>query len=89
MREVWREDLGRKFTAEADEAWSHVFAFIMENLQLGFRKALQQQQQQQQQQPQEEKEQQQQQQQEQHQQLLQKQQQQQQREGRMMTGPSA
>ncbi len=41
MNQVWAEDLGSKFTAEAQEAWTLVFSFIMDNLKLGFAMAKQ------------------------------------------------
>ena len=36
MNIVWKEDLGKRYTTEAEEAWKVVFAFIMDNLKVGF-----------------------------------------------------
>ena len=39
MHLVWKEDLKSKYTTEAEEAWKAVFAFIMDNLKLGYMKS--------------------------------------------------
>ena len=39
MNLVWKEDLGKRYTMETEEAWTEVFEFIMENLKVGFIKA--------------------------------------------------
>ena len=38
---IWAEDLGRKFDEESNEAWHHVFQFIMNELKTGFHGACQ------------------------------------------------
>ena len=39
MNIIWKQDLGKRYTAEAEEAWKEVFSFIMDNLKIGFMKA--------------------------------------------------
>ena len=36
MNVIWKADLGKRYTTEAEEAWTAVFKFIMDNLKVGF-----------------------------------------------------
>ena len=40
MNIIWKEDLGKRYTPEAEDAWNTVFTFIMDNLKVGFINAL-------------------------------------------------